>query len=288
MTDKYHVYLLLDPLNRSNLWQERVFYVGKGTGARALNHDLDSGESRKTERISEIKKAGKNYEIMYASWTGSNSQEPTLMSERDAFRLEAALIEALRPQLTNEMSGHKLTFLSASSLDVLDHAALVDFPAYQNALVVCVMGLRGGVDFTGSFLSPDPESAWANARGWWDFGKRTQEQLTELLAKNTPVALIAITATRHSHPNIVNGVYQIAGHKLDKIPDGNRLKVLFDRKSADEESEAIKELRDLLEGNVLCLDGKPMVLRQRRIKKEVLEAAGFAAFSRKLGPGFPK
>ncbi|MCO5216579.1 MAG: GIY-YIG nuclease family protein, partial [Thermomicrobiales bacterium] len=101
MNDKSHVYLLLDPLVESTVWQDRVFYVGKGTGTRALSHELETGESAKIERIRAIKESGKSYEILYATWTDQVDVNSTLMSEKEAFQLEAALIESLRPQLAN-------------------------------------------------------------------------------------------------------------------------------------------------------------------------------------------
>ena len=289
MSDKCHVYLLLDPTVDSEQWQHRVFYVGKGTGARALTHDLETGGSEKIDRIRRIKESGENYEILYATWTAHNDTSSTLMSEREAFQLEAALIEALRPHLTNRVSGHSLRFITASSLDTLREASLVNLPPAMNALIVSVMGIRGGADILGSFLSPDPHSAWENARRWWDFGKHTQNQLSAQLEKSDPVALIAVTSTKHAHPNIVVGVYQIEGFFLEKPPRRKeKVKVVFERKSAEEEDQQIGQLRKSLLGNVLCIEGKPMVLRQRRISNAALEAAGYSRFAKKIGPKFPK
>jgi hypothetical protein len=266
-----------------------VFYVGKGTGARALAHDLETGESEKLDRIKIIRDAGRNYEILYATWTDKTGTEPTLMSEREAFQLEAALIEALRPQLTNKAAGHNLTFITASSLDTLREALRVNIPSEVSALIVSVMGIRGGADVLGSFVSPGPDFAWENARRWWDFGKSTQDQLSALLRKNEPVTLIAVTSTRHAHPNIVVGVYQIDSFYLEKPPRAKeRRKVVFERKNEDEEDQRIRPLRETLIGNVLCVDDKPMVLRQRRISNVALELAGYARFAKKMGPGFPK
>ncbi len=289
MSNKYHVYLLLDPQIVSDKWQERVFYVGKGTGARALSHDLETGESEKVDRINHIRDAGRTYDILYACWTDRTGMEPTLMSEREAFQLEAALIEALRPQLTNKAAGHNLTFITATTLDTLREARLVNIPSEINALIVSVMGIRGGADVLGSFVSPDPDFAWENARRWWDFGKYTQTQLSDQLVDNEPVALIAVTSTRHAHPNIVVGVYQIDSFSLEKPPrNKGKLKVVFERKIQEEEHHQITELRRDLLGNVLCINDRPMVLRQRRISHASLEAAGYSRFAKKIGPKFPK
>lgn len=288
VSEKYHVYLLIDPLIESEHWQNRVFYVGKGTGSRALHHELESGESKKLARIRQIRKMGDNYQVLYATWTNRASNDPILMSERDAFRLEAAFIEALRPQLTNKASGHGLTFESSSTLDRLEGARLVTIPSEINALVVSVKGIRGGTDPIGMFVAPKPEHAWENIRRWWDFGKKTQEQLRSLLDENEPVALIAVTSSNRGHPNIVVEVYQIADFSLEPDPINKRPKVVFERKGANDVAPLVTSLRDNLRGNTLCIDGKPMILRQRRMSVHDRQAAGYSPFAKKLGPNFAK
>ena len=288
MSEKYHVYLLIDPLVESNQWQDRVFYVGKGTGSRALDHALEYGEGEKIARINHIRKMGETYRILYATWSDRPFADPTLMSERDAFRLEAALIEALRPQLTNQASGHGLRFVASTTLDALEGAELVTVPSEVNALLVSVKGIRGGTDVFGMFVSPNPEHAWENIRRWWDFGKKTQQQLRSQLTDGKPVALIAVTSTNRSHPNIVVEVYEIKDFSLEPDPINKRPKVVFERTNIDEEHPSITSLRDILRGNTLCIDGKPMVLRQRRMKVADRKAAGYSPFAKKLGPAFPK
>ena len=51
-TLRYYVYIYVDP--RSN----DAFYVGKGKGNRAIAHLNDSSDSKKVQRISEIRKMG--------------------------------------------------------------------------------------------------------------------------------------------------------------------------------------------------------------------------------------
>lgn len=290
MSEKYHVYLLVDPLVRSNDWQDGVFYVGKGTGPRALHHELESGESEKIRRIRQIRDCGQTYAVLYATWQDTTAADPRLMSERDAFRLEAALIVAMGPQLTNKSSGHKLQFQPSEGLQVLTNARPVDFPTDVNALIVEVMGLRGGTDLMGSFVAPHPEYIWENTSKWWVFGKDTRITLSNLLDEAQPVALVAVTSSRQRLANIVAGVFQIDSFYMEPSPNDKnpRPKVVFERKPDSEMSQTIHELRDSLIGNTLCVDGRPMVLSQRRMRVSDREAAGWTKFHKTLGPAFPK
>ena len=40
----FYVYALIDPRN------EKVFYIGKGTGNRVFSHEIESGKSRDSEK----------------------------------------------------------------------------------------------------------------------------------------------------------------------------------------------------------------------------------------------
>ena len=86
----YYVYLYVDP--RTN----EPFYVGKGQGERALAHLADTSESRKVERIKEVRATGLEPRI--------DILVHGLSSEEAAFRIEAAVIDAIGPdKLTNEV-----------------------------------------------------------------------------------------------------------------------------------------------------------------------------------------
>ena len=88
----YYVYLYVDP--RTN----EPFYVGKGQGERALAHLVDTSESLKVTRIKEIRAAGLEPRI--------DILVHGLPSEEAAFRIEAAVIDAIGPdRLTNAVRG---------------------------------------------------------------------------------------------------------------------------------------------------------------------------------------
>ena len=96
----FYVYALIDPRN------EKVFYIGKGTGNRVFSHEIESGKSRdsekkKIQRIHEIENSGHSVKRLILNWG---------LSENEAFVAEATLINLLNRtpdiQLTNEVSGH--------------------------------------------------------------------------------------------------------------------------------------------------------------------------------------
>ena len=99
----FYVYALVDP--RDN----KIFYIGKGTGNRVFQHEIcavkdDEVETLKYDRIRDIKAAGqevKHYIIRHG------------MTEEEAFLVESVLINVfsyadfnLEKQLTNIQSGH--------------------------------------------------------------------------------------------------------------------------------------------------------------------------------------
>jgi len=88
----FYVYLYVDP--RTN----EPFYVGKGRGNRALAHLRDTSESAKVARIKEIQAVGLEPHI--------DILVHGLSSEEAAFRIEAAVIDAIGPEkLTNAVRG---------------------------------------------------------------------------------------------------------------------------------------------------------------------------------------
>jgi len=88
----YYVYLYVDP--RTN----EPFYVGKGQGERAVAHLRDTSESLVVAKIKEILASGREPRI--------DILVHGLPSEKAAFRIEAAVIDAIGPEkLTNAVRG---------------------------------------------------------------------------------------------------------------------------------------------------------------------------------------
>lgn len=91
----YYVYLLIDPRDG------QPFYVGKGKGNRAQQHEKDARAGRivnaaKCARILEIESLGMAVECSYVR---------TGLTEREAFDLERRMIAYHKPTLTNIASG---------------------------------------------------------------------------------------------------------------------------------------------------------------------------------------
>jgi hypothetical protein len=83
----YYVYRLKDP--RSS--HAAPFYLGKGTGIRAWEHELKSDGSSKGNRISDIKNAG--LDVIVSTLADG-------LSESQALKLEAELISAFGTEAT--------------------------------------------------------------------------------------------------------------------------------------------------------------------------------------------
>ena len=93
----HYVYAYVDPRN------EEIFYIGKGYRTRALAHLSLQGRSPKLDLIGEIRRTGLEPRIDILAHD--------LPDERTAFRVEAAVIDALwaTDRLTNRVRGHHST-----------------------------------------------------------------------------------------------------------------------------------------------------------------------------------
>ncbi len=88
----YYVYLYVNPLDNT------IFYVGKGQGNRVFAHLEDTGESRKTETLRQIRAQGAEprIEILIHG----------LENEMTALRIEAAVIDLMGVKtLSNQVRG---------------------------------------------------------------------------------------------------------------------------------------------------------------------------------------
>ena len=100
----FYVYLYIDPRT------ERVFYVGKGKGNRALSHVDGKGDTPHDETIRELHKGGvePRVEILIHG----------LEDEKTALAVEMAAIELLGPEnLDNEVRGHGSSHVGRMILD---------------------------------------------------------------------------------------------------------------------------------------------------------------------------
>ncbi len=98
----YYVYALIDPRN------DKVFYIGKGTGNRVFSHEIESGKSPESEKIKlqtirAIENVGLNVKRVIVNWG---------LTENEAFVAEASLINLLNfigeIKLSNIVAGHNV------------------------------------------------------------------------------------------------------------------------------------------------------------------------------------
>lgn len=99
----HYVYLLIDPRNHE------VFYVGKGSGGRCLEHDYAEEGARKAARFAEIKAAGLEVKV--------DIIRHGMTTKEAAFLVESAVIDVYGIEnLTNEVKGHGATDLGRATL----------------------------------------------------------------------------------------------------------------------------------------------------------------------------
>jgi len=148
----FYVYLYVDP--RSN----EPFYVGKGQGERALAHLRETSESAKVARIKEIQAVGLEPRI--------DILVHGLLSEEAAFRIEAAVIDAIGPdRLTNAVRGWesgKVGRMPLTELVSLYGATPVD--VVHSSLLIRINRLyRNGMEQTDLYEA---------TRGIWKLGSK--------------------------------------------------------------------------------------------------------------------
>ena len=127
----FYVYALIDPLN------EKVFYIGKGTGNRVFSHEIESGKAPKSEKaklhkIQEIERDGFAVKRLIVNWG---------LSEVEAFASEATLINLLNyipdMKLTNEVSGHHVhEALSVEEFELLYGATPLQMEDIKHGILV--------------------------------------------------------------------------------------------------------------------------------------------------------
>lgn len=124
-----YVYALIDPRDK------KVFYIGKGEGARMLDHvaeaETSEGRSEKLERIKDIQASG--YEVEYAILRHG-------LSSKEAFTVESTLIDFIRyfgSDLVNIVAGHHTHAFGIKTADELIRQ--YDAPPLEVIASDCVM-----------------------------------------------------------------------------------------------------------------------------------------------------
>jgi len=279
-----YVYLLRDPRVEDPV--RSVFYVGKGTGLRALDHAQEARQdlvalaeetqtstervalSAKLSRINEIEAAGHDVAVdVLASADGSG------ITDSAALDVEAALIALLRmTELGNKVKGHKIRLMTENAFSRMAEATLVDLPESTSAITVSVSGVWGGQDYAGTLLGTPDAEIWDNARQIWPSLTGAQDRIRALARTEAPAVLIAL-AKHPSRSNIVVGVYELVDAVATERsiggntkPDGGVTKPQagweFHRCEADE-CASTTLLRSKILGNTLAIAGEPVRRTER-------------------------
>ena len=159
---KKYVYALRDPRN------QEVFYVGKGTGDRIIQHkkfaDEKAAGSPKVDRIKEIETAGFSVEHLLLR-TGLETDDEALIVEQaviDAFA-------AAKMPLTNLVKGHHAGEFGLKTIEtfLIDNFAEIMGPLDEPLVMFKIQ----------SKWKPDmnAQEIYASTRGHWVIGDKTRE-----------------------------------------------------------------------------------------------------------------
>jgi len=195
----YYVYLLLDPESHE------VFYVGKGTGTRFLQHGVEAlmtpeattpeEAGEKIGRIHQIRKSGGEPEVEFA-----RIRIPT---ESEAFVVESTLIDALSRHaaaLTNAVRGHDSERGLVTLSELKQKVAAPELTTDEKAILI-KLGWWTPDDDTelprkGFGFKPGmaPAALYDSTRAWW--------VLSPARAKSYPYAVAVFQG-------VTRGVWQI-------------------------------------------------------------------------------
>lgn len=160
---RYYVYALRDPRDG------RVFYVGKGKGARINSHVVEAGKDPSSERaklrtITEIENSGSPVELLFLR---------TELSEAEALAVEQAVIDAFRADghpLTNLVKGHDSGRLGLAALPaVVARYGATPCPAIEHPVIMVKMQRGWRADM-------NPKQVYDNTRGHWKLGADTRRR----------------------------------------------------------------------------------------------------------------
>ena len=128
---EYYVYGLIDPRN------DRIFYIGKGTGNRVFQHVAESDKNPESEKeklkiIKSIEESQKEVKHILINWG---------LTESEAFAAETALINLMNfisaNTLTNIVAGHHgCGCLSVEEVEREYGATLLDSEDFRHKLLI--------------------------------------------------------------------------------------------------------------------------------------------------------
>ncbi|MBQ8767839.1 MAG: hypothetical protein IJZ16_13670 [Clostridia bacterium] len=154
--NEFYVYALVDPRD------DKVFYVGKGTGNRIFSHEIESAKSHKTEKfklqkIKEIEDSGHSVKRLIINWG---------LSEAEAFSAEATLINLLKfmpdIQLSNEVSGHHVhECLTTEEFEILYGAVPLKKEEIKHSILVIKINKLYRKDMSEAELYDAVRGYWA-------------------------------------------------------------------------------------------------------------------------------
>ena len=154
---RYYVYALRDPRDG------RVFYVGKGKGARINSHVIEAGKDRESERaklrtINDIEVGGRDVDLLFLR---------TELSETEALAVEQAVIDAFRADghaLTNLVKGHESGRLGLASLPaVVARYGAAPCPAIGHPVIMVKIQRGWRADM-------NAKQVYDTTRGHWKIG----------------------------------------------------------------------------------------------------------------------
>lgn len=267
-SQNYHVYLLRDPriADRRN----SIFYVGKGTGQRSRQHELEAARAnilaeeeslqrtKKLQILAELAQAGLSPQIDFLAPSVTEG-----VTEAQAFLMEATLIAALEmKEAGNLVSGQKIRMIPADAKAFASTVDDVQLPEDAPLVIVPVSGIWGGANLLGNLWGSGEAEVWENARQLWStIGQGMVHEISRRAGTDRPVALLAVD----SHPeggrrSVVVGVFELArafessdtkggyehkdGHWVQERPGWG-----FERVETDKESAHVGALRELLLGH---------------------------------------
>jgi hypothetical protein len=199
---EHYVYLLRDP--RKKHWATSIFYVGKGTKHRSVDHlkealaelkalradaprDDKPQLSEKIKRIAEIQATGRPVRIDVIAGHGHAG-----LTDDRARDIEAGLIAALRmTELGNKIAGRGIRLVPQSSFTRAAASERRALPTGVKAVVVPVSEVWGGTDYTGTLISAPEDAVWKNARQLWSpIAASVAADISERATSGTPAVLL--------------------------------------------------------------------------------------------------